>query len=395
VKTAGVLGPRSYKRIPIPEEWDVAERRAADIAAHVDPLEQRAKIWPRLSKLPLAEQIRHHLSIMKNMHAGRVLEHMPKVAFVEGFLDEMGKLGWKDQIPGGKADKKAPTDFDPKQLSKGRSHEREHTKSDRLATEIAMDHLTEDPKYYDKLEKVEKTAGAGVLAGAALPWLTGAAWPAAIAWLPGTLAGHAGQYAAVMGSRRVRDFLGRHGRTLLRTGFKHAIEGKKVSSLSKPALLSGVLAGATPMSTYQTGWNIGNAVAHKLEFLPGMQAREPLKVLQALDTAIQTTLKSAPVAGGLLGAGAGLAGEKALHPRRKLRGREVAKSMLTGAATGGLLGMGVSHFGPGLPGPKHLHEIRTKYIDDIVKGTNSKIEKMFDRAAKPIRFPRPVAAATE
>jgi len=43
-----------------------------------------------------------------------------------------------------------------KQLNKGIKVEMEHTKDKGQAKEIAMDHLFEDPKYYDKLEKIEK-----------------------------------------------------------------------------------------------------------------------------------------------------------------------------------------------------------------------------------------------
>jgi hypothetical protein len=42
-----------------------------------------------------------------------------------------------------------------KQLSKGIEVEMEHTKDRTKAREIAMDHLYEDPKYYDKLKKIE------------------------------------------------------------------------------------------------------------------------------------------------------------------------------------------------------------------------------------------------
>lgn len=63
---------------------------------------------------------------------------------------------WEDQLPGGKADKKTPDDFDPKALAEGEAHEREHTKDPKLAREIAMDHLTEDPHYYEKIKEVEK-----------------------------------------------------------------------------------------------------------------------------------------------------------------------------------------------------------------------------------------------
>lgn len=64
-------------------------------------------------------------------------------------------IGWEDEMSGGLADKKSPKDFDPKALAKGTKVEREHSTNPHLATEIAMDHLTEDPNYYDKLEKME------------------------------------------------------------------------------------------------------------------------------------------------------------------------------------------------------------------------------------------------
>ena len=60
-----------------------------------------------------------------------------------------------DNIPGGLGDKKSPKDFDPKQVAKGKKVEMEHTDDPDLAQEIALDHLTEDPRYYDKLELIE------------------------------------------------------------------------------------------------------------------------------------------------------------------------------------------------------------------------------------------------
>lgn len=59
-------------------------------------------------------------------------------------------------IRGGKGDKAKPSDFDPEQLRMGIEVEMEHTKNRRLAREIAMDHLSEDPRYYTKLKKVHK-----------------------------------------------------------------------------------------------------------------------------------------------------------------------------------------------------------------------------------------------
>lgn len=59
--------------------------------------------------------------------------------------------GWTDKLPGGKADKKTPKDFDKDALLKGIRVEFEHTDDIMTAIEIVMDHLTEDPDYYEKL----------------------------------------------------------------------------------------------------------------------------------------------------------------------------------------------------------------------------------------------------
>lgn len=63
-------------------------------------------------------------------------------------------------LHGGLAEKahKTEKDFDPKSLARGAKVESEHTSDKKLRREIAMDHLTEDPHYYEKLEKMEKNA---------------------------------------------------------------------------------------------------------------------------------------------------------------------------------------------------------------------------------------------
>lgn len=66
------------------------------------------------------------------------------------------KMKKADQIKGGRADSMKPTQFDQKQLAIGTKHEMEHTSDRALAREIAMDHLAEDPEYYNKLKEVEK-----------------------------------------------------------------------------------------------------------------------------------------------------------------------------------------------------------------------------------------------
>lgn len=60
-----------------------------------------------------------------------------------------------DQLPGGLADNSKPSDFDPKQLAMGIRVELEHANSLKVAREIAMDHLKEDPRYYTKLRRIE------------------------------------------------------------------------------------------------------------------------------------------------------------------------------------------------------------------------------------------------
>jgi hypothetical protein len=62
---------------------------------------------------------------------------------------------WEDEITGGLADKKKPKDFDPKAIAKGIKVEMEHTNDKHIAQEITMDHLTENPHYYDYLEDME------------------------------------------------------------------------------------------------------------------------------------------------------------------------------------------------------------------------------------------------
>jgi predicted DNA-binding protein YlxM (UPF0122 family) len=71
-------------------------------------------------------------------------------------------------LKGGKADKMSIEDIADKfnvsvnkiktQIKKGTEVEKEHTNDEEKAIEIAMDHVTEFPDYYDRLEKMEKKA---------------------------------------------------------------------------------------------------------------------------------------------------------------------------------------------------------------------------------------------
>lgn len=61
-----------------------------------------------------------------------------------------------EKMKGGLGDKRPDGDFDPKKLEQGIKIEMEHTNDRQVAKEIAKDHLSEDPNYYEKLKKIEK-----------------------------------------------------------------------------------------------------------------------------------------------------------------------------------------------------------------------------------------------
>ena len=71
-------------------------------------------------------------------------------------------------LKGGKADNLTPKDIADKfevstskvkkQITKGEKVESEHTNNEEKASEIAMDHVSEFPDYYDRLDKMEKEA---------------------------------------------------------------------------------------------------------------------------------------------------------------------------------------------------------------------------------------------
>jgi hypothetical protein len=75
---------------------------------------------------------------------------MKKGKIILDFTD-FGNRMWKDRLEGGKADDKSPDDFPDDDIEIGTKVEREHTDNPDIATEIALDHLSEDPEYYNKL----------------------------------------------------------------------------------------------------------------------------------------------------------------------------------------------------------------------------------------------------
>lgn len=58
----------------------------------------------------------------------------------------------KEKIKGGKGDNMPDSNFDPKQLEMGMEVEREHSPDPQIRNEISKDHLTENSRYYTKLD---------------------------------------------------------------------------------------------------------------------------------------------------------------------------------------------------------------------------------------------------
>jgi hypothetical protein len=63
---------------------------------------------------------------------------------------------FKDKLPGGHADGKPVINYDLKQLLAGINFERDHTKDNLLALELAMDHLELIPDYYTHLAIMDR-----------------------------------------------------------------------------------------------------------------------------------------------------------------------------------------------------------------------------------------------
>lgn len=90
------------------------------------------------------------LNAIKLIHKGTgkdKLNRSNKILLRKEFMHE------SNLIKGGKGDKTNIKDLDPKEFKIGILVELEHTNDRKKATEIATDHLTENPKYYSKLIK--------------------------------------------------------------------------------------------------------------------------------------------------------------------------------------------------------------------------------------------------
>ena len=77
---------------------------------------------------------------------------------------EKEALNYTNKLPGGVGDDKKPSDFPKGVLDGMYEEEKIHTNDPDIATEMAVDHLTQDKDYYKKLDKVKKVEKSGSLA---------------------------------------------------------------------------------------------------------------------------------------------------------------------------------------------------------------------------------------
>ena len=81
--------------------------------------------------------------------------NIKSVDFLGSFKQLMEGANKKQKLKGGKGDKITPDQVNYYEFRKGWKHELEHTDDIDKAKEIALDHLSEDPMYYTRLEIIE------------------------------------------------------------------------------------------------------------------------------------------------------------------------------------------------------------------------------------------------
>lgn len=126
------------------------EKKLADAKAFANHM--HANVPNALNDLKFGEypDKRHDAEVRKMYEATKTFKKS-----LEG-LDDLGDyLRKSEKLAGGLADGKSPGDFNAKELARGMKVEREHSTDPKVQREIAQDHLTEDPMYYQKLARME------------------------------------------------------------------------------------------------------------------------------------------------------------------------------------------------------------------------------------------------
>ena len=141
----------------------------ADILRRVDDIENRRKMAKDMVNKFKREKIKFDYKKFLNLcKLGEDKKDMKEESLEGGVADGKTLLNlakkhaYNDSTDSTSEDKiKKVYNSLKSQLEKGIKVEMEHTKSKAKAKEIAMDHISEDPKYYDKLEKVETKEATG------------------------------------------------------------------------------------------------------------------------------------------------------------------------------------------------------------------------------------------
>lgn len=174
-----------------------------------------------------------------------------------------------------------------------------------------------------------------------------------------------------------RRILENAGDDMMAAGFRHAIQGRKLSSATSAAIGSVVSPSAIYM--YNTGFKYGRKVHQTMKRIPLAGGRTPFKILRATDIGITAATKAAPAVGAIGGGAYGY-----LTGRTK-REKMPLKSIAAGALTGTLLGKGFKHYGPQAPLLKQLKFIRSKVADPVLKGSQSRLGKFLDRETRSFK----------
>jgi hypothetical protein len=155
---------------------------------------------PSYNKIGKRPNSRNSFALIKKVKSIAEVEES-SISVIEDTNNSFSFINKKDpgKIPGGLADGKTPRDLSERhgvkledillQLKKGIKVEMEHTDDKEIAREIAMDHVFEDPNYYDKLKKIEEkeysSKSLNTAGGAALSGVGGLALGAGAGYLAG------------------------------------------------------------------------------------------------------------------------------------------------------------------------------------------------------------------
>lgn len=132
--------------------------------------EQLLGTRPMYSAMAPEYRVRDEDEAMKDMAPEHKQKLLSMLGTDRGFLSNKtnnSKFASDDILPGGIGDKYNVSDFSKKEMAKGVKTESEHTTNPAIAADISKDHLVEDPKYYTKLEKVEKKSAYSIADGIA------------------------------------------------------------------------------------------------------------------------------------------------------------------------------------------------------------------------------------